>query len=105
MRGRTVGQSLSILVGRIVDCFTVSTSVLLSSRWVNPGGWGNRFCNVVQMFDTISSDDSIVTRFATGLQCAKLSGPHDITESGVSMRFYKLECMGKTDYVNTKWVR
>ena len=61
--------------------------------------------NIVQMFDSISSNNSTVTRFATGLQCLHLSGPHTITEGGVTMSFYKLDCLGKRGYVNTQWVR
>lgn len=60
--------------------------------------------NVVQMFDSVSGD-SAVTRFATGLRCYQLDGPIHVTESGVSMSFYKLNCMNTIGYVNTKWVR
>lgn len=58
----------------------------------------------VQMFDTLSGN-SDGTAFSAGTECTKLDGPTRITESGVSMSFYKLRCNGRTGYVNTKWVR
>ena len=59
----------------------------------------------VQMFDTISTEPNVTTMFSSGTQCTKLDGPTEVTISGMSMRFFKLECDGKTGYVNTKWVQ
>lgn len=61
--------------------------------------------SVVQMFDTIASDNaSVINRFPAGTRCNVLDGPLAAQVSGPAMRFYHLSCAGAVGYVNAQWV-
>lgn len=60
---------------------------------------------MVQMFDTLAADAEVIARLNGGTHCTKLGEATDVAEEGISMSFYKLECNGRTGYVNVKWVQ
>ena len=61
--------------------------------------------SVVQMFDSLSDDASVVATFRNGTECQKSGRLHQVSVAGVSMSFYRINCHGTGGYVNSRWVR
>lgn len=61
--------------------------------------------SVVQMFDSLSDDASVVATFSNGTECQKSGRLHQVSVAGVSMSFYRINCHGTGGYVNSRWVR
>lgn len=57
----------------------------------------------VQMFDTLTSDARVISEQPDETICAKIGGPFDGSEAGISMSFYRLNCGGMVGYVNVRW--
>jgi hypothetical protein len=59
--------------------------------------------NTVQMFDSMFAN-SKARLLMDGDTCTKLDGPWSTSDSGVTLRFYKLQCGNMTGWVNANWV-
>lgn len=95
--------TLAVIVGGSILLIVIlgSTSDPSAARLKAPPG-----SSIVQMFDTISSEQAnVIKTFPDGTRCRRLEGPLTAPLAGPSMRFYKLECNGVTGYVNAQWVR
>lgn len=61
--------------------------------------------SIVQMFGSdASTQEQVIATFPSGTKCEKISGPTAVSISGISMRFYKLNCDGQVGEVNARWV-
>lgn len=60
---------------------------------------------MVQVYDDISVDSSLVKEFADGTRCAKLNGPTHAKIDGVAMNLYQVNCKGTYGHVNARWVK
>ena len=104
-------QSIDITTARATTLPSIRNTLLVTSTPKQPAN-ANAVTlrspvgqTMVQMFDTLAADAEVIAIFDSGIRCTRLGQATDVAVEGINMSFYKLECNGRTGYVNAKWVR